>query len=452
LKTSWRRSLVALAVALSGCASVPPAPPIPPPVTVAPTIAFDLTACADLPTRNTCPQIAGATFQLETAPGVRTVVTPNPGTGYVVVTAFPDVPATRLIIAAQDFDTLTIEGLNPRALARNNLEPFAGVETLHNFFVLTRSHVALPRLVAEGTHFRLATGGRITIIGHSDFHLLGRFLSGEDIRPILQQRHDAGYNALRVWTRYQLSQYGIGDSTLAMHPDLYVRVPAFLQLAARYGFYVELTAYSGREDYDPTHWDRLIAAVRDETNVLLELVNENDQAGNRLPNLALFARPPPPVLASHGSNGSQQTPVEPFWSYADFHTNDAPEEQRKVGHNAWEIWGGPTVTWETSRYPDVGMWRGASLERAKQLAFDSGAGAALLAAGWAFHSTFGKNSTLWDADAIAVAKAGAEGSRSVNLACQDGPYVHRIDLETAGLLRVYERPVSGVDCGVRIRK
>jgi hypothetical protein len=165
-------------------------------------------------------------------------------------------------------------------------------------------------------------------------------------------------------------------------------------------------------------------------------------------------RPPPGLLVSAGSVGAEEWPTAqglPILDYQTFHTNGAGEEARKVGHNAWEIWSGPTLTNETSRYPEVGMWTGVDLETQKRLAFDSAAGAALLAAGSCFHSVAGKNSRLWDAAAFAVATAWADGARSVPLFCQSGGYVHRQDLEGSAYLRVYQR---GNDdrCIVRIRK
>lgn len=295
--------------------------------------------------------------------------------------------------------------------------------------------IALPALRVRGHCFEQADGTHWTAIQCSDFHLFGRFLNGEEIRPVLEQRAAIGFNLLRVWTRYQLAAYGIGDCTLAMHPDLYQRVPAFVDLCASYGLYVEFTAYTGREDFDPHHWSRLgVAGMNASTPPLLELVNENDQGGNHIDASAFE----PIGLCSHGSNGSQARPVEPFWEYATFHTNGAPEEQRKVGHNAMEIWSGPTLTNETSRYPDVGMW-GADAGRNQQVAFDSAAGAALLCAGSCFHSAHGKNSTLFDAETQAVAQAWVNGARSVDLSQQDESYAHRSDLETAGILRVYQR-------------
>ena len=301
------------------------------------------------------------------------------------------------------------------------------------------SFVSLPRLRVRGHCFEQVDGTHFTAIQCSDFFLYGRYLNGEDIRDVLEQRHDCGFNMLRVWTRMQLAQYGIGDCTFAQHPDFYARVGDFLSLCERYGFYVELTAYFGLDqDYDREHWDLLGLSADGHANVLFELCNEHDQAGSNGINTAMFA-PIDGFLCSHGSNGSQEMPVSPYWDYVTFHTNMAFEEQRKVGHNAMEIWSGPSLTNETSRYPDGGgMW---NVSFASQLtrALDAAAGAALLCAGACFHSINGKNSTLWDNRALSVAAAWVTGAKSVDLSQQDEPYVHRQDLETPELLRVYQR-------------
>jgi hypothetical protein len=310
--------------------------------------------------------------------------------------------------------------------------------------VLTRKPpdiAPLPRLVTRGQFFTQGQWPDFTAIQASDFNLLARYLSNEDIEPVLKQRADAGFNMLRVWTLMKLD--GIGT---LLNPD-YSRIPAFLLLCAKHGLYVEFTAYTSTFD-DGTHWRKLTEALKGQTGALVELVNENDQPANTIDTNA-YARPVG-VLASHGSNGSEAWPVEPYWDYVTFHTNGASEEQRKASHNSWEIWSGPSLTNETSRYPDVGMWRGASLERAKQLAFDTMAGCSLLNAGCAFHSVQGKTSSLWDANTLAVAKSWAAGARSVPLHCQAGPYYHRAELETPDLLRVYQRGDDPV-CIVKIR-
>src|SRR5215471_622358 len=131
----------------------------------------------------------------------------------------------------------------------------------------------LPRLVVNGQMFMQETGTPFTAVECSDFNLLARYLNGENIRPILADR--AGFNMLRVWTLMELSQWGIGDLTLEQHPDLYDQLPRFCDLCASYGKYVELTAYTGIND--PQHWSRLGLAVQACSNVIVELVNEDDQ-------------------------------------------------------------------------------------------------------------------------------------------------------------------------------
>lgn len=315
------------------------------------------------------------------------------------------------------------------------------------FPLLARSgpSVVLPRLRVRGHCFEQEDGTRFTVIQCSDFFLYGRYLNGEDIRPVLQQRRDCGFNMLRVWTRMQLAQFGIGDCTFAQHPDFYNRLADFLNLCARYGLYVELTAYFGLDqDYDREHWDLLGLYGRDCTNWIAELVNEHDQGGSNAIDLTAF-EPISDRLCSHGSNGSQEQPCAPYWNYVTFHTNMAFEEQRKVGHNAMEIWQGPSLTNETSRYPDGGGMWSVPFEQQLTRAYDAAAGAALLCAGACFHSVQGKNSTPWDNRTLSIAGAFVNGAKSVDLSQQDEPYQHRPDLETPDLLRVYQRGTAIVE-------
>jgi hypothetical protein len=342
--------------------------------------------------------------------------------------------------------------------------------------------VPLPRLVTRGEFFGLETGERFTVVGTSDFNLLNRYLSNEDIEPILAQREHPdpthptapGFNWLRVWTLFDFAcpadaqghtDCGIGKGmTLANHPDMYERIPAFLRLAAKHHLYVEFTAFIGglpQDGYYPGHWQRLQDAVRGETNAVLELVNENDQHPI---DLSPFAQPVG-ILSSRGSNGSEHPPVgmgrsvetptdpqhwivtQPPWGFLTSHTNGAFEESRKVGHVCMEYA-------DTARVPCVGdeTSRVTDQYNSPQRAFDTGAGCALLSAGCTLHSISGKNSTLWIGDELANAIAWAAGEHSIDLACQPGPYVHRQDLEQSTDLRWYERPVAGHVCTAQIRK
>lgn len=378
--------------------------------------------------------IAGAQVRLQVPAGWAEGVTAG-ADGYAMLTVPIALTETQLQIDAEGY-----QPVNQHADVSPEITLVVAMQPMF---------VPLPKLVPVGQFFRQSTGdgdsARFTAIEASDFNLLNRWQHGEDITPVLKQRAEIGFNLLRVWTLYDLAAASIG---VFLDPD-YDRIPAFLDLCARYGFYVEFTAYTSTERTD--HWNRLVAAVQGKTNVLLELVNEEDQSANHLVYLSEYQRPSG-VLASHGSNGSEKWSVAPYWDYVTFHTNGASQEQRKVGHNAMEIWSGPTLANETSRYPEVGLWRGKTLAQQQALAFDSAAGAALLAAGSCFHSVDGKASVLFDANTEAVARAWVAGAKSVDLACQAGPYKHRADLEGTTYLRVYERPVAGHACVVRIRK
>ncbi|MEP7307133.1 MAG: hypothetical protein ABJA98_16595 [Acidobacteriota bacterium] len=308
-------------------------------------------------------------------------------------------------------------------------------------------------LVVRGAFFALETGERWTAVQCSDFALLARYLGGEDILPTLDQRASSGFNLLRVWTLFDIPQIG---TLTALDYD---RIPAFVGLCADHGLYVEFTAYTGIND--PQHWSRLCqAALACRPRPLLELVNELDvntnepDAQGRVFNLALHKQAPAPLLSSHGSNGSQAVGVRPWWSYEEFHTNDASEWHRKTGHNAMELSEGtdslaasrvPVLSNENTRFPDRCQ--------SPQIAFDAAAGAALLCAGSAFHSVAGKLSVLWGDTELECARAWANGAKSVPLEFQIGKYVHPANLEGADDLRVYQRVLAdGRAHTVRIRK
>lgn len=300
--------------------------------------------------------------------------------------------------------------------------------------------VILPRLITAGQCLRLEDGTHWTAIECSDFNLFGRYLNGEDITGIIEDRN--GFNLHRVWTRYDLSQYGIGRCTLSDHPNLYDEVQSFCNILARNGRYVEFSAYTGREDYDPNHWQRLGEACAGLTNVILELVNENDQSGNHIdPNA--FSKIDG-IICSHGSNGSQVPPVKPYWDYATFHTNGASEWWRKNGHNAMEVWDGPTLTNESTRAPDN--------DNNPNHYYDAAAGSSLLCVGSCFHSVSGKSSVLFTDEEKMLAWVHVVGANSVDLRYQDGRYIHRSDLEPSGILRTYGKVLNDGEFDVRIRE
>lgn len=323
----------------------------------------------------------------------------------------------------------------------------------------------VPRLVVSGTVLRLASGERWTAIEASDFNLFNRYLRG-DIEGVLRQRAEAGYNLLRVWTAYDICPTSIGADGRACqpigrlvpreHPDYYTRLPQFLQAAARHGLYIELTAFTGPygslfagDAEMVAHWDRLIAAVRDSTNVIVELINEYDNAPNKGVPLDRMQRPSPPIVASHGSAIQGSLPLQPYWDYATYHPAAGDNWPSRTAHDGMRSVADPghvpVIANETSRFPDN--------DRSVTHARDAAAGAALLLAGSCFHSVHGKSSELWTGVELEAARAWAEGARSVPLEFRAGSYVHRQDLESEEFPGVYSRRLpDGREWVVKIRR
>lgn len=298
-----------------------------------------------------------------------------------------------------------------------------------------RPKPALPRLVVHGQFFQQENGVRFTAVECSDFNLFGRYLNGEDIRPILEQRRGIGFNMLRVWGAYegnaQFTQ-DIGRLVVGDYPNYYAELQLFLGLCAEYQLYVEFVAFTGQAI--PHHWENLALILPDFTNVIVELENEHGAHPSSIDPRAYS--PIPGVLCSHGSNGSEATPVRPAWDYETFHTNDAFEWWRKGGHNGMELYTGaeglagagrPVLANENTR-PD----RDGNVSHHR----DASAACALLIAGSCHHSQAGKSSRLFTDAELIYAAAHVEGCRLVDLNYQDGRYFRE---DPGADLRVYSK-------------
>lgn len=315
--------------------------------------------------------------------------------------------------------------------------------------------VRLPRLVPVGSYFRLDTGERFTGIAVTDFQLYKKYLDGENIEEILADR--AGFNTHRVF----LIAKNLFELNPRLYSNYYEGIKPFCKLLAKHGRYVEFVAFAdgplvfNSDDEKRSYWERIILELQGETNVLLELVNENTQSANVI-DLNLFNKPDG-ILSSHGSNSSQEEPIRPWWDYETFHTNDAYEWWRKVGHNAMEFSHGadgipashsPISSNENTRFPDK--------DHSEEHAFDASAAAALLIASSTFHCDNCRWSRLFSDDERRLANAWIAGSQSVPLACQLEEYRHRDDIENnedpsgKNLLRVYQNG-SDDNCIVRVR-
>jgi hypothetical protein len=385
------------------------------------------------------PGVAGAMVGLDR----RTAITN--ADGYVCFNDVPVTSAATVTVTADGFHAYRVLAILPGDSRNYNL--MLGEATAPDQIALpplvpvAPPIVVLPGLVVRGAVFAFATGERWTAIECSDFQLFQRFLRGEDIALVLAQRAALGFNLLRV----SLTCDQMFNLHPADYPEYFERLLAFVRVLARAGLRAELTIFMDATLVMPIVSDQVtffslvvntLQPVADQ--ILVELMNENDQRINAIDPRAF--QQPAGFVSSHGSNGSQAVPVRPAWSYETFHTNDASEWPRKVGHNAMELSSGgpgfsgtgrPILANENTRCPD----RFNSVDAA----FDAAAGAALLCAGSCFHSVHGKSSELFDERELACAQAWVDGARSVPLEFQEGAYRHRTDLERPGILRAYDR-------------
>lgn len=307
-----------------------------------------------------------------------------------------------------------------------------------------------PEVGIRGKYFT-NHGESWTAIETSEFSLYKRYLDGEDITPILAERHELGFNTLRVWL---LNTSVIpGGLQPKDYPQFYESLRPFVRLCASYGFVVEVTAFTQTQSLMPSrdaqvaHWTAVQDALRPVAGqVLLELVNEANQHDNRT-DAALLALRPAGLLASSGSNGADSAPPEPAWDYVLYHSNGLSEFQRKVGHNAMEYadhYRKPAMANENTRYPDQ--------DQSEAHAYDAAMGAALLSAGSCFHSQSGKFSRRFDADERRYAAAWVAGAKSVPLEFREGQYIRRDDLNGPQVIRAYEKRLpDGRSYVIRIR-
>lgn len=303
-----------------------------------------------------------------------------------------------------------------------------------------------PQLVKRGHFFGQANGNYWTSIQSSEFSLPKRYLMGEEVRYLLDERASIGFNDLRQWLLNEsvVGQVYPGGIHPKQHPDFYEKIRALWELCGSYGFAVEATAFTScipmMPDVDDQiqHWKNTQIAARGLGHVRLELVNEyNWGHGENNVHDDLLTMRPTWNLASSGSSTADAPPRQPVWDYVLYHSNGLDQWQRKVGHNAME-WGDvykvAAHSNENTRMPDQ--------DGSEAHAYDAAAGAALLCAGACFHSQGGKYSTHFSSTERRLAQKWVEGAQSVPLEYQDGIYIHRSDLEQHDpptIVRAYER-------------
>lgn len=178
---------------------------------------------------------------------------------------------------------------------------------------------AIGPITVTGRVFRAPDGKEWKMKFVTDFALLSRWLNGENLDGLLEQRRQAGANGSRV-----LSGVNWLNLYPQARPDYYDQLQKFCQYTLEKQWYIELTVFAAVRELFPsldqqlTHYHRVCDVVRNFPHVFLELVNENDHDGNTI-DASKFTKPSD-IVASHGSSTGGQFPVLPVWDYAGTHS------------------------------------------------------------------------------------------------------------------------------------
>ncbi len=298
---------------------------------------------------------------------------------------------------------------------------------------------ALPLLETRGRYW-WQNGNRFFLNGATGFNAYARFLyEGVDaVRPFLFQRQQLRYNAIRIWTAYNIG--GIGRLVPREISDYYELIPAFNSLCAEYGQYPYWTAFAGAnaETLGSTldmvdHQYRLQDKLRN-TFALLDLHNEFDNPLNA-PSAFVGPNPPGDVLWSQGSSIKDTDPPLPLGRFYAWHPASL-EWQRKCGKQSWDyqnnnnLWI-PGADDETVRVEAGG-------ESNPIHCHDAGQCCSFFVASGFFHSRLAKLAQPWEGVELECAAAWSQGVSTVQLdIAQEGRYVRHDP--PPGYLRVYEK-------------
>jgi hypothetical protein len=212
--------------------------------------------------------------------------------------------------------------------------------------------VEVPRLVPHAQVLRQADSSYFTVIETSEFQLLRLLCTGDEprVKQLIQRNADAGFNAQRVFMMFNNGPIrnrrddpppqpndpgsgGLGRFVPSECNDFWGKALRLLDLASLVRMYVEYTISADHVIPDASSqlafWANVDSILGTRGNVLVEAVNEADQAINRLEALNQIPRPTR-VTTSHGRKGSEQLPVAPGFDYITFHVSSS-EWQRTVG-------------------------------------------------------------------------------------------------------------------------
>lgn len=246
--------------------------------------------------------------------------------------------------------------------------------------------------------------------GLTAFLLYKYFLDDKDIEAFFRFAQEVGANVLRV---FLMSHWMNGGGPLyEFHPDRYGdkffdQLVPFARLCASKGFRVEFVVFADAqeilpfEDEQQRFLDNVVAEVRDEPNVFLEVCNEARGQQNGVNVKDVKPRDPGRLLWAAGDDEVEAHDDCPVGRYMTYHGDrDAfwPGEAIKESHFYYDGWNaGPTSFWRGAKVPcindepmganekstnDFGDRRDTNPDNFE----DAGAGMALSGAGGTFHS------------------------------------------------------------------
>jgi hypothetical protein len=185
--------------------------------------------------------------------------------GYLAWTGLPAVAGSlRVTVIAPGYDEYQVETIMPST----DVEIRVGFPAGAGLSILLPDLVPSNKVLALTTHggfFRGVNGEYHTIVEATDFRLLARYLAGEDITPVLQDRAGLGFNTVRV--------LGMCAQMFRLFPQEYGErywsgLVGLCQLAGQHGLRVELTVFADATLVMPDradqirHWARLSEVAR----------------------------------------------------------------------------------------------------------------------------------------------------------------------------------------------
>lgn len=122
------------------------------------------------------------------------------------------------------------------------------------------------RLTIDGHFFRDEAGAHWQWRGCTDFLLFHRYLQGEDIQPVLDERIAMGFNVLRVLGMVAWDRLGFAFYPQRI-PDYYTKLRAFADLLATNGLRMEFVVFADAQIIMPheaeqeAHLEKVLKAL-----------------------------------------------------------------------------------------------------------------------------------------------------------------------------------------------